>query len=996
MFNSNQNQQSISNERMLKIEGVSPLKKVKTVINQTRPLSFQFRKRFASPKNSKTELKQEIPQSKQTTPVTNFTSTSLHCITKDFKLHRLTIKSSTIKMLNKSMDSIQEQISTENKSQSTPLTPPVMRRHSSSVVGSYQSRESALIQSVENSSCKQKSRNQSQSSSHSNLFIPEFDFGRGFLNIPKEGIKGNILQSELNSQRCSLFNNEEFCKDKYSDCPCHQQQQQNHNVTQHEFIEDLLTYNAEIFDDESYNTKQSQAPISFCTLKPRRVEARNKRYQSVVIETMSAVDQYREQDAYMLEQVVQYPRRHRQSSVKSEKNVHKHSFAHEIGSPLPDNQILLPFQRQRKQTQNSNTISNNKQGTASNKKSYQHRRQFSESCLPQELLDNTDNCLSAQMYKNMTIHIFSQINYIKKIQGKPDLSDEQFINFKFKKPGFKKLLIFDLDQTLIHSPRDQHDQEEAEKVENLNLDQESLKDADFVKFIPETYVSLIDPENGDTYQTGFSMRPYALECLQQANLNFEVAIYTAANDWYANPIIDKLDPTGELIQHRYFRDQCTFVDHPGTDNKRIQFFVKDLRIFKDVDPKNILIIDDNIYSFAFNLENGIPIIPFYGQKDDKEMIKVIKYLQRIQDKDDLRIPNDQVFQLKKILRSNISKSFIKYYNLEDVPEQQNQEDQISSHEEEEEENSTSSNGIADVLITVERTSISGLDEDENNSLDRQSLDIKEDKSDILNQLRESLILQQRSIMAQDIEFNIFSSPDDDLKNDFFLSINERINDSNLLSGGNDYEGSYMDQYRREKSFHTKPTKKLVFQHATTINLSQGRQNSPPKKTVSSINLSQGLLHYVPQLQSLQNFEDIPSIIQPPKRQTGKGSKRYSINATKNSRPTSVTSKSIESDLDKWQSAYQKACQKGSIYDFIRLSKLGKQNNKLALACLGQRGDEKSKNKRLYMQKHQSYPCQSNVSQDQQQLMRSKRLQSEDYNQPPQTYINSKINQQLIE
>lgn len=71
--------------------------------------------------------------------------------------------------------------------------------------------------------------------------------------------------------------------------------------------------------------------------------------------------------------------------------------------------------------------------------------------------------------------------------------------------------------------------------------------------------------------------------------------------------------------------------------------MKDLRIFKDVDPKNILIIDDNIYSFAFNLENGIPIIPFYGQKEDKEMIKIIKYLQKIQSKDDLRIPNDQVF-----------------------------------------------------------------------------------------------------------------------------------------------------------------------------------------------------------------------------------------------------------------------------------------------------------------------------------------------------------------
>lgn len=60
-------------------------------------------------------------------------------------------------------------------------------------------------------------------------------------------------------------------------------------------------------------------------------------------------------------------------------------------------------------------------------------------------------------------------------------------------------------------------------------------------------------------------------------------------------------------------------------------------------PKDVLIVDDNIYSFAFNLENGIPIIPFYGEKNDKEMIKVIKYLSQIQKAEDLRVPNDKVF-----------------------------------------------------------------------------------------------------------------------------------------------------------------------------------------------------------------------------------------------------------------------------------------------------------------------------------------------------------------
>ena len=47
--------------------------------------------------------------------------------------------------------------------------------------------------------------------------------------------------------------------------------------------------------------------------------------------------------------------------------------------------------------------------------------------------------------------------------------------------------------------------------------------------------------------------------------------------------------------------------------------------------ENILIIDNNIYSFAFNLENGIPILNFMGDKNDNELIKVMKYLFYIKD-----------------------------------------------------------------------------------------------------------------------------------------------------------------------------------------------------------------------------------------------------------------------------------------------------------------------------------------------------------------------------
>ena len=43
----------------------------------------------------------------------------------------------------------------------------------------------------------------------------------------------------------------------------------------------------------------------------------------------------------------------------------------------------------------------------------------------------------------------------------------------------------------------------------------------------------------------------------------------------------------------------------------------------------MLIVDNFVYSFAFHLENGIPMVPFFGDKGDNEMIKLIKYLKSI-------------------------------------------------------------------------------------------------------------------------------------------------------------------------------------------------------------------------------------------------------------------------------------------------------------------------------------------------------------------------------
>lgn len=87
----------------------------------------------------------------------------------------------------------------------------------------------------------------------------------------------------------------------------------------------------------------------------------------------------------------------------------------------------------------------------------------------------------------------------------------------------------------------------------------------------------------------------------------------------------------------------------------------------------MLIVDNYVFSFAFHLENGIPIVPFFGDQKDTEMIKVIRYLEHIRNHDDLRIQNDKIFQLTKILNSNID-CFIKYYNFDVISDNDEDDD----------------------------------------------------------------------------------------------------------------------------------------------------------------------------------------------------------------------------------------------------------------------------------------------------------------------------------
>ena len=98
-----------------------------------------------------------------------------------------------------------------------------------------------------------------------------------------------------------------------------------------------------------------------------------------------------------------------------------------------------------------------------------------------------------------------------------------------------------------------------------------------------------------------------------------------------------------------------------------EFIIKDLAVFRGIDLENVLIVDNQVFSFASHLSNGIPVVDFLGQKGDQELIKVMKYVHELSKEENLRVANEGMFQLNKILESPIDK-FIKYYSIDELSE----------------------------------------------------------------------------------------------------------------------------------------------------------------------------------------------------------------------------------------------------------------------------------------------------------------------------------------
>ena len=199
--------------------------------------------------------------------------------------------------------------------------------------------------------------------------------------------------------------------------------------------------------------------------------------------------------------------------------------------------------------------------------------------------------------------------------------------------------------------------------------------------IPDADVTFPVSFNGANYQVYVRKRPHLDKFLQWIAGKFEVTIFTASQQVYAEKLLNLLDPEGRYISYRLYRDSCLNVD--GN-------YLKDLNVLGR-DMSKMVLVDNSPHAFGYQvrgarggraamgrewgggvsilpsrvtrprprqprslaapcqLDNGIPIESWFDDRSDTELLKLTRFLETIQHAPDVRPLVRDKFRLHRLV-----------------------------------------------------------------------------------------------------------------------------------------------------------------------------------------------------------------------------------------------------------------------------------------------------------------------------------------------------------
>lgn len=175
----------------------------------------------------------------------------------------------------------------------------------------------------------------------------------------------------------------------------------------------------------------------------------------------------------------------------------------------------------------------------------------------------------------------------------------------------KKILILDLDETLIHSLSRGSPRSYASSS-TLHMIEIKLNKISSLYYVHK--------------------RPYCDHFLNEVSKHFELQIFTASVREYADPIIDWLEESildrsnssgKKVFTKRYYRNDCTYREGVG--------YIKDLSKFfqREDDLKNVIILDNSPISYALHEDNAVMIEGWINDQRDNDLLSLLPMLHSI-------------------------------------------------------------------------------------------------------------------------------------------------------------------------------------------------------------------------------------------------------------------------------------------------------------------------------------------------------------------------------
>jgi len=171
----------------------------------------------------------------------------------------------------------------------------------------------------------------------------------------------------------------------------------------------------------------------------------------------------------------------------------------------------------------------------------------------------------------------------------------------------KKVLVLDLDETLIHSHHD-------------GVVRPTVKPGTPPDFILKVTI--------DRHPVRFFVhkRPHVDFFLSVVSQWFELVVFTASMEIYGTAVADKLDGNQGMLNRRYYRQHCT-LDF-GSYTKDLSAICADL--------SSVFILDNSPGAYRAYPDNAIPIKSWFNDPSDTALLNLLPVLDALRFTSDVR------------------------------------------------------------------------------------------------------------------------------------------------------------------------------------------------------------------------------------------------------------------------------------------------------------------------------------------------------------------------